>query len=129
MKNILSGFLVVSLSIFFVLGCGVSERIQKAVTGEDNKSVADKAIEEAADGETTGVQECDDLFKFFREQSATKDDNWVTKATKDYVIGLFKKQIKEAIEQNKNDKPKLAEQCKDIKKKFENRLKEEQQKK
>ena len=136
MKNLFSLTLVLSLGIFLVLGCGLgnfggrsSEGDRQGSSGSGSgkdKSLTDKAIEEVADGESTGVPECDELFKFFREQSESKDDNWVTKATKDYVIGLFKKQIKEDLEKNKGDKVKMAEQCKDMKVKFENRLKEEQ---
>lgn len=139
MKNLLSLGLVLSLGIFLVLGCGFgsfggrSSESDKTgssdpASGKD-KSLTDKAIEEVADGESTGVPECDDLFKFFREQSESKDDNWVTKGIKDFAIGQIKKQIKEDLEKNKGDKAKMAQNCKDAKQKFENRLKEEQDKK
>lgn len=139
MKNLFSLTLVLSLGIFLVLGCGLgnfggrsSESDRQGSSGSGSgkdKSLTDKAIEEVADGESTGVPECDELFKFFREQSESKDDNWVTKGIKDFAIGQIKKQIKEDLEKNKGDKAKMAENCKDARQKFENRLKEEQDKK
>ena len=124
----------------FVLGCNCgfgnfgqtetpTNQPTKPSSGpNDNRSVTDKAIEQIADGETTGVQECDDLMKFINQQSQSPDDNWVTKGIKDYIFGQFKKSLKESIEQNKNDKVKMAEQCKDLKTKLEKRLEEEKEK-
>ena len=40
-----------------------------------------------------------------------------------------KRTFRESIEQNKNDKKKMAEQCRDYKKKLEARLKEDQEQK
>lgn len=134
MKNLLSLILVLSLGLFVVLGCGFgsfggsSSGGDKSDSGSgSNKSLTDKAIEEVADGETTGVQECDDLFRLFKEQSESKDDNWFSKGAKDFIFGQIKKQIKEDIEKNKGDKAKMAESCKDARLKFEKAIKEQQQ--
>jgi hypothetical protein len=136
MKNKLSILLVAAIFIFISLGCS---SITKSITGDkstpqpnssdSNKSLTDKTIEDVADGETTGVKECDDLIGFLKTQSETPDDNWVTKGIRDFTIGQVKKSLKESIEQNKDDKVKMAEKCTDLKNKFEKRLKEEQEKK
>ena len=138
MKNKLNLLFVLTLIVFAALGCGLVERVQKTVTGDgqtsqptvsdSNKSLADKTIEEIADGETTGVSECDDVIKIFADQSKSPDDNWMTKATRDYVIGQIKKSFRESLEQNKGDKKKMAEQCGDYKKQLEKHLKAEQEK-
>lgn len=123
----------------FVLGCNCgfgnfgqtetpTDKTKPSSTQNDNRSVTDKAIEQVADGETTGVQECDDLMKFINEQSQSPDDNWVTKGIRDYIFGQIKKSLKESIEQNKGDKVKMAEQCKDLKDKLDKQLQAEKEK-
>ena len=135
MKNKLSIVLILTVFASLVLGCGLSSRIQKAVEGDksgtsksntgDDKTLTDKAIDTVADGETTGVPECDEVIQLFEDQSKTKDDNWVVKATRDYAVGLIKKSFREDIEKNKSDKTKMAENCRDYKKKLDKYLAEE----
>lgn len=138
MKNKLNVLLVLALIIFVTMGCGgLIERVQRTATGDSNsqpsvsdsnKSTTDKVIEQVADGETTGVKECDDVIALFAEQAKGSDDNWATKATRDYIIGQMKKSFRESIEQNKQDKDKMAEQCRDYKVQLEKQLKAEKEK-
>lgn len=136
MKNKFSLLFVLPLVIFVAAGCGLMEKTEKKtsdnsntaiVTNNDNKSLTDRAIEEAADGETTGVPECDEAIKFVNEQLKNPDDNWVTKGAKDYLAGQIKRKIKESILENQTDKKEAAKQCADAKKSFEKSLKESQQ--
>src|SRR3954464_2087251 len=134
MKSKINVLLVLAILLFIALGCG---SLQKAVTGGDksspqpitnsdtNKSLTDKAIEDVADGESTGVQECDDLLKLISDYSKKPDDSVVTKTIKDYALGQVKKSLRESIEQNKNDKVKMAAQCTEFRKSFEKSIKEE----
>ena len=138
MKNKLSVLIVLAIFMVIALGCSMiwgggkknasTDKSTSAPSSDSNKSVTDKAIEDIADGETTGVQECDDLMKLISEQSQNPDDNWVTKGIRDYAIGQVKKSLRESIEQNKNDKKKMAEQCTDLRKSFEKALKEQKDK-
>lgn len=138
MKNKLNGLLVLALIIFVALGCStITDRVQKSVSGDNsqtpqtsdsNKSVIDQTTENIVDGETTGVAECDDVIKIISDQSKNEDDNYLTKAAKDYFIGQIKKSLRQSMEENKNDKAKMAEQCKDFKVQLEKQLKEEQEK-
>jgi hypothetical protein len=138
MKNNLSIVLILSVFVALVLGCGLSSKIQKAVEGDktsktntsggDDKSLEDKAIDSVADGETTGVAECDEVFRIIDEQTNVKDDGWFAKATKGYVLGAFKKSIRESIEKNKGDKTKMAEECGDFKKQMLKALEEQKNK-
>ncbi len=138
MKNNLSILLILAIFMSLVLGCGISERIQKAVEGDktsksgtangDDKSLTDKAIDTVADGESTGVVECDEVISIIDKQMESKDDDWMSKAAKGYVFGQIKKGIKESVEKNKEDKTKLAEQCKDMKKQVMKALEEEKAK-
>lgn len=118
-------------------GCGLIEKVQKTATGDggsdapstsSNKSITDRTIEQVADGETTGVKECDEVIAIFADQAKSEDDNWATKATRDYIIGQMKKSFRESIEQNKDDKAKMAKQCSDYKVQLEKQLKAEQEK-
>lgn len=137
MKNKLNILLVLPLVVFASMGCGLIDSVRKStsdnsntavVTTNSNKSVTDRAIEQVADGETTGVKECDDAIRFVTDQMQSPDDNWVSKGMKDYLAGQFKRQIREAVAQNQDDQKKLAQQCVDLKNSFEKSLKEEQQK-
>jgi hypothetical protein len=138
MKNNLSILLILAIFMSLVLGCGISDRIQKAVEGDktsksgtangDDKSLTDKAIDTVADGESTGVAECDEVISMIDKQVESKDDDWMSKAAKGYVFGQIKKGIKESVEKNKEDKTKLAEQCKDMKKQVMKALEEEKAK-
>lgn len=140
MKNKLNILLVLLLIVFVAMGCGMVERVQRMTSDEpasnsqptsteSNKTITDQAIESVADGETTGVKECDDAIRFINDQLKTPDDNWMTKGIKDYVAGQIKRQIREAIAQNQGDTKQMAQQCTDLKNSFEKNLKEEQQKK
>lgn len=136
MKNKLGFLAVLVIGLALILGCGVSEKIQKAVEGDkssksgssDNKSLEDKAIDSAFN-ETTGVPECDEVLSTINDQMKSKDDNWASKAIKGYAFDQIKKSIKESVEKNKNDKVKIAEQCKDFKKQVDKALAEEKEKK
>ena len=138
MKNKLNILLILPLIIIASMGCGLIERVQKTATGDNsntavvttnsNKSITDRAIEQVADGETTGVKECDEVIAIFADQAKSEDDNWATKATKDYITGQMKKAFRESIEQNKDDKAKMAEQCRDYKVQLEKQLKADQEK-
>lgn len=139
MKSKLNVLLTLSVIIFVTMGCGLVERFQKSGTGDgssnsqptvsdSNRSTTDKVIENVADGETTGVKECDDAIRFVNDQMKSPDDNFMTKGIKDYVAGQIKRSIREAIAENQGDTKKMAEQCSDLKKSFEKSLKEEQEK-
>jgi hypothetical protein len=135
MKNKLSILIIVAIGLSLVLGCGISQRIKEA-TGVDSKtdksansksapaddSLTDKTIDAVADGETTGVAECDEVIALIDAQIDDKDAGWMEKAAKGYALGFFKKAIKESVEKNKNDQTKLARECTDMKKQVEKAL-------
>ncbi len=108
-----------------VLGCGISDKIQKAVedkssnnnatpTDSGDKSIADQTTENVL-REKTGVAECDELLDWLADQSKDKDDNYVSKAMKEYFYNKIRQSIKENIEKNQNDKEKMGKECKEIK--------------
>ena len=103
------------------LGCGISESVEKAVSGTGetnsngagNKTLTDTAIDTAVGNEKIGVQECDDLLEDLAAIVQKPDDNYVSKATRQYVLSKIRENIKKSIEQNKNDKTQMAKECKE----------------
>ena len=135
MKNKFNFGLILIAIIGISLGCS---RISESLTGSDNaapqttnsnKSIIDQTTENIADGETTGIVECDEVMRIIGDQSKNSDDDWATKAAKDYFIGQIKKSFRESLKENKDDQAKMAEQCRDFKKDLEKNLKEEKEKK
>lgn len=72
--------------------------------------------------EKTGVPECDELIDFFADESKFKDDNYVTRAAKEYFFNKIRQAIKESIEKNKNKPQEMAKECKDFKKQIDAQL-------
>ncbi|MDQ3131381.1 MAG: hypothetical protein M3Q99_11555 [Acidobacteriota bacterium] len=126
MKNI-STILTVLLVILSVgLGCGISEHIQKEVTGNsnavnaDNKTVVDNAVDTAVSGEKIGVQECDELYDYVGDLvTKGENENFATKAARQYFLNRIREQVKTSIEQNKNDKVQMAKDCKDYRRQID----------
>jgi len=125
-KSVISAVLLIILIVG--LGCGISEQVQKAVTGTDNantanadnKAIIDKTIDTAVGGEKIGVQECDELYDYVADL-ITKGENedYVTRAARQYFLNKIREQIKISIEENKNDKVQMAKDCKDYRRQID----------
>lgn len=125
MKN-KSVLLILCVLVFAVLGCGISDRIQRAIedkpansgssqpSGSEDKSIGDQATESVL-REKTGVAECDELLDWLADQTKSADDNYVSKAMKEYFVNKIRQSIKESIEKNQQDKEKMAKECREIK--------------
>ena len=121
MKNkIITG--IISATLLTVsLGCGAADSVEKAVSGTNvvnsnsasNKTLGDRAIETAVGDQKIGVPECDDLLENLAQISHSPDDNYVTKAARQYALNKIRESIKTSIEENKNDKTQMAKECKD----------------
>jgi hypothetical protein len=104
-----------------VIGCSFSENLEKTIIGTNdansnnatNKTLTDRAIETAVGDEKIGVPECDDLLERLADIAQTSDDNYVSKATRQYVLSKIRENIKRSIEENKNDKTAMAKDCKE----------------
>ncbi len=143
MNKHLSNLIVVSLLLVCVSGCGLVSRMQKTVSESDrskpsgnsqiletkDKSLTDKAIETTVGDEKIGVPECDDLIEYFAEQSKTEDENYLTKATRQYFMNKIRESFKQSIEENKGDKVKMAKECKDYRRQLDKFKAEEDSKK
>ena len=91
----------------------------------DNKTLADKTIDSTIGEEKIGVPECDELMNKLAEQSKSSEDDYVTKATKQFFLNRIREGVRKSIEENKSDKTQLAKNCVDYQNQFDKFLKEE----
>jgi hypothetical protein len=66
----------------------------------------------------TGVAECDELIDLLNKDKSDPNDNFVTRKIKEYAIDFAKESIKKNIDENKGDKQKIADGCKDAKNEY-----------
>lgn len=132
-------FLIASAIVFFsVLGCRFYNPLQSSsntttnnnspAAPPDDKTLAEKAVDSTVGEEKIGVPECDELLDSISEQSKNKDDDYISKATREFVLNRIRESIKKSIEENKGDKEKMAKNCKDYKKQLD-KFKAEENKK
>lgn len=131
MKNALALLFFLSVG----LGCGMIDRVQKTVTGSENKNsnktLTDKGVDTVVGDETTGVPECDEVMNMLAAEANNPDDNFVTKAIKATFLNKIKESIKKSIDENKNKNgtTDLAKTCTDFKRQLEKYKAEEEKKK
>ncbi len=85
-----------------------------ANTGD--KSLTDQTIESTVGGTTTGVAECDELLDSISESSKNQNDDYVSKATREFFLNRIRDSVRKSIEENKGDKVETAKNCADYKK-------------
>jgi hypothetical protein len=141
MKNI-SIFVVASLILLIaVLGCNWVKQLSSKEANVANsnhstpanketkeKTLEEKAIDTTVGDEKIGVPECDELFDALAKESESADEGYVAKATREYFYNKIRESIKKSIEENKNDKTKLAKECKDYKAQIDKHKAEEESK-
>ena len=110
-----------------VLGCGLADRVQKAVSDEppanstasntrsaENKSLTDQAVDTAVGDKKIGIPECDEALELLAAQANDPNDNFVVKAGKRTALNMFREQLKKSLEENKTDKNETAKLCKEF---------------
>lgn len=128
MKNKFILLTTLSILILLVLGCGSlnpfggssdSSKTENSKTSRsDDKTTTDKVVDEVMP-EKTGVEECDDLMAYIAKQSQSKDDNYVTRASREFIMNRVRESLRKSIEENKNDPKELAKKCKEYKTQLE----------
>ena len=139
MKN--TFFFSVSLTILIVsvLGCSFYNPLQgssdSTQTGNrqdmktKDKTLADKTIDTTVGEEKIGVRECDELIDKIAEQSKSGDDDYVSKATRQFFLNRIRESVRKSVEENTSDKKQLAKNCLDYQNQLEKFKKEEEDKK
>jgi hypothetical protein len=129
-------FAAVSLVLFLtVLGCSslnpfsdspkpantqVANTKTANTTANKEKTLPEKAIDTAVGEETTGVPECDEVLNSLAELAKSpEDEGYIMRAARGAVLNKVRTSLKQSIEENKNDKVELAQDCKDLKAQIE----------
>lgn len=109
--------LTVSLTVLFisVIGCSFYNPLESSTnTAPDNRTFSDKAIESTVGNQKIGVPECDEIIDFFADQARNPDDDFVTKAAREFAINKIRESFKQSLEENKNDKTAMAKDCREF---------------
>jgi hypothetical protein len=128
MKNKFILLTTLSILLLLVLGCGslnpFSGGSETPKTGDSktkesgDKTTSDKVVDEVMP-EKTGVEECDDLMAYIAKQSQSKDDNYVTRASREFIMNRIRESLRKSIEEDKNNPEELAKKCKEFKTQLE----------
>ncbi len=110
MKNKLSVVIALCVLTLAVLGCS------KIWPGSgSNTSSGNSNSDQVA---KTGVKECDDFLDLIDRDSKDPDEGFVAKKIREVAIDIAKEAIKSNIEENKGDKEKIAQGCKEAQEKY-----------
>ncbi len=111
--------LLITLAILFVsvLGCSYYNPLEGSSNSasNDNRILSDKAIDSTIGEEKLGIPECDEIFDFFAEQTKSKDDDFITKAAREYALNTIRESFKQSIKEHKGDKTAMAKECRKFK--------------
>lgn len=118
-----------SILVLMVLGCG---SLNPLSSDSESTSSGDSTSTESGDRtsddftptdeimpEKTGVEECDELMAYIAREAQTKDDNYVTKAAREFFLNRVRESLRKSIEENKNNPEELAKKCKELKTQLE----------
>ncbi len=115
---------VFSILLISILGCSSYNPLagrsdEPANTSNTAKtadsSLVDSTIESTVGGTTTGVTECDELLNSISESSKNQNDDYVSKATREFFLNRIRDSVKKSLEENKGDKVGMAKNCADFK--------------
>ena len=134
MKNKNVFLLTILILLTLILGCRFYNPLSDSTNNANSPTTKDKDLSEKTVDQTTqeekiGIPECDEVVDFFSEQAKSPDDNFVTKATREYFFNSIRESFKQSIEENKNDPQEMAKECKKLKAQLDKYKAEEEGKK
>ena len=109
---------LISLAVLFVsiLGCSYYNPLDgSSNSADDNRTLSDKTIDATIGKEKIGVPECDEIVDFFADQTKSADDDFITKAAREYALNQIRESFKQSMEEHKGDKTAMAKDCREIK--------------
>lgn len=132
MKNKTVFVITLSVLLALILGCSYYNPLESSNSNSsvnDNRTLSEKTIDSTVGNEKIGVPECDEVVDFFADQAKSTDEDFVTKAARQYALNKIRESFKQSIEENKGDKKKLAKECRDFKNQLDTFKSEETNKK
>lgn len=117
MKNKAALLIVFSCLLVSVLSCSFYNPLAGSSDSatNDNRTLSDKAIDSTLGEEKIGVPECDEIVDFFNDQSKSADDDFVTKAAREYAFNTIRESFRESLKENKGDPAAMAKECRRFK--------------
>ena len=131
MKNTFTWSVVSLVLLLAVLGCGslnpfsdsskpantqIANTRNGSTTANKEKTLPEKAIDTAVGEETVGIPECDEVLNSLAELAKSpEDEGYIMRAARGVILNKVRTSLKQSIEENKNDKVELAQDCKDLK--------------
>ncbi len=124
MKNKFNLIITTAIFASLVLGCSFYNPLSGSTesgnsTPSKDESLSEKAVDTTVSEAKIGIPECDEVIDFFAEQANSPDDNFVTRATREYFFNKIREKFKESIDENKGDKVKMAKECVKYKKQLD----------
>ncbi len=108
-----------SLAVLFisVLGCSFYNPLEGSSNSAagDNRTLSDKAIDSTVGESKIGVPECDEVFNFFADQAKSPDDDFVTRAAREYALNKIRERLKQSIAEHQGDTAAMARECRKFK--------------
>lgn len=121
MKNKIISNIALFVLVFTFSGCTY---INEYTNSNSNKTLAEKAVNEATGEKKIGIKECDDLMDDIATQNKSKDDNIIKQAAREYFLNEMRDSIRKKVEENKKDPAKQAQDCKQYQEQFDKYFKE-----
>ena len=130
MKNKAVSIAAFSLLLLSALGCSFYNPLAGSSNSaaNDNRNMSEKAVDATVGEDAIGVPECDELLDSISESSKNQNDDYVSKATREFFLNRIRESVKKSIEENKSDKVEMAKNCADYKKQLEKFKAEEESK-
>ena len=129
MKNKFGLTFGLAILLISILGCGFYNPLESRSDAPKNKdskqnspedkTLAEKAVDTTVGEDAIGVPECDELLDSISESSKNQNDDYVSKATREFFLNRIRESVKKSIEENKSDKVAMAKNCRDYKKQLD----------
>ncbi|HEY8559920.1 MAG TPA: hypothetical protein VIL74_05925 [Pyrinomonadaceae bacterium] len=113
MKNNITIFAALFLLLIVGVGCSFIDGFS---SGGNSSNTASNSATNSTDPNLTaktGVAECDELIDLLNRDRSDPNDDFLTRKVKEYAIDFAKESIKKNIEENKGDKTKIAQGCRE----------------
>lgn len=121
MKNKFVALVSLAILIGSVLGCSFYNPLEGSSnsSANDNRTISDRAIDATVGEGKIGVPECDEVFDYFAAQAKSPDDDFVTRAAREYALNKIRESLQRTIEEHKGDKAAMAKECRQFKKELD----------
>lgn len=100
-----------------ILGCSFYNPLESSTDApaNANRTAANQTADANLAEGKIGVPECDEILDFFAAQTGSPDEDFVTRAAREYALGKVREQFKQTLEEYKTDNAAMARECRQFK--------------